>query len=59
MTNTNDKALVQRRTNTVLAILAAIAFAFATAPAYSHGIITAGFDKRPDLADGGNTMPVE
>jgi len=54
-TTTNDLVQIQKRSNTVLAILAAIAFAYATAPAYSQAMITAGFDTRPDLADGGNT----
>lgn len=54
-TTTNDMIQVQKRSNLVLAILAAIAFAYATAPAYSQAMITAGFDTRPDLADGRNT----
>ncbi len=54
-TDASEMARIQKRSNTILAILAAIAFAFATAPAYSQAIITAGFDTRPDLADGGDT----
>lgn len=57
-TTTGDFSQVQKRSNTVLAILAAIAFAFATAPAYSQAVITAGFDNRPDLADAGDTTAV-
>ena len=54
----NELIQAQKRSNTVLAILAAIAFAFATAPAYSQAMITAGFENRPHLADGGDSLSV-
>lgn len=53
-----DFVQVQKRSNMVLAILAAIAFALATAPAYSQAVIMAGFQDRPDLADGNSTTSV-
>jgi hypothetical protein len=50
---TTELVQIEKRSTAILAVLAAIAFAFVTAPAYSQAVLMSGFAEQADLSDGG------